>query len=74
MSAFQWCCLTSKGSPAVMQDVVSVESLSLIPYSIKRRFTSLIHLRFRGLIMQTEQLTKGFDSESEEEVGVVKSF
>ena len=32
-SDFQWCCLTDKGSPSVMQHIVSVEPLSLLLHS-----------------------------------------
>ena len=32
---FQWCCLTDRGSPTVMQHVMSVESSSLLLHSIQ---------------------------------------
>ena len=32
---FQWCCLTDRGSPSVMQHIVSVESSSLLLHSIE---------------------------------------
>ena len=41
-----WCCLTDKGSPSVMQHVVSVESSSLLLHSIGgviHAFTVMIH-------------------------------
>ena len=34
-SDFRWCCLAGHGSPSVTQHVVSVESSSLLLYSIK---------------------------------------
>ena len=32
---FQWCCVTDQGSPSVMQQIVSVESSSLLIHSIE---------------------------------------
>ena len=34
-SVFQWCCLTDKGSPSVMQHVVSFKFSSLLLHSIE---------------------------------------
>ena len=74
-SDFQCCCLTDKGSPSVMQHILSVESLSLLLHSYLTylsvdREDSLTSYRN---VMRTEQPTKFCTtSVTEDEVACVK--
>ena len=42
----QWCCLIDKGSPSVMQHVVSVESSSLLLHSVETVFGVRVSVTF----------------------------
>ena len=54
-SDFQWCCLTSQGSPAATQHTVSVESL-ILHGTLYYLFYCDTSLTSKGFTMWSEQL------------------